>query len=47
MAGDVEDRGRSKRLGAEDRDWSSICRVLESQTIGRSDNAVCGLHRAQ
>jgi hypothetical protein len=47
MAGSDENRGRSRRPGAEDRGWSSIYRVLGGQTIERSDNAVCGLRRAQ
>jgi hypothetical protein len=38
---------RSKRLGAEDREWSSTGRVLGGQTIERSGDAVCGLHYAQ
>jgi hypothetical protein len=46
MAGSDEDRGRSRRPGAEDRGWSSIGRVLGGRTIGRSGDAVCGLHRA-
>jgi hypothetical protein len=28
MAGSDEDRDRSRRLGAEDREWSSTGRVL-------------------
>jgi hypothetical protein len=47
MAGSDEDRGRSRRLGAEDRGWSSTGRVLGGRTIERSGDAVCGLHRAQ
>jgi hypothetical protein len=47
MVGSNEDRGRSKRPGAEDRGWSSIGRVLSGRVIGRSGNAVCGLHRAR
>jgi hypothetical protein len=47
MVGSDEDRGRSRRPGAEDRGWSSIGRVLGGRVIGRSDNAVCGLHRAR
>jgi hypothetical protein len=41
-----EDRGRSRRLGAEDRGWShrsgTRCRVIE-----RSGGVVCGLHCAR
>jgi hypothetical protein len=47
MAGSDEDRGKSRRPGTEDRGWSSIGRVLDGQMIGRSDDVVCGLHRAQ
>jgi hypothetical protein len=43
MAGSDKDRGKSRRLGAEDRGWSSIGRVPDSQTIEWSDDAVCGL----
>jgi hypothetical protein len=44
MAGSDEDRGRSRRLGAEDRGWSNTGWVLDGQTIERSGNTVCGLH---
>jgi hypothetical protein len=47
MADIDEDRGRSRRLGAEDRGGSSTCRLLSGQTIQRSGDAVCGLHHAQ
>jgi hypothetical protein len=47
MTGNDEDRGRSRRLGAEDRGWSSTGRVLGGQTIERSGDTVCGLHHAQ
>jgi hypothetical protein len=47
MVGNDEDRGRSRRLGAEDWGWSSIGRVLDGRTIGRSGDTVCGLHRAR
>jgi hypothetical protein len=46
MAGSNEDRGRSRRPDAEDRGWSGIGRVLDGQTIERSNDAVCGLHCA-
>jgi hypothetical protein len=36
MAGNDEDRGRSRRLGAEDWEWLSIGRVLSGRTIERS-----------
>jgi hypothetical protein len=42
-----EDRGRSRRPGAEDRGWSSIGRVLGGRKIRRLDDDVCGGHRAQ
>jgi hypothetical protein len=47
MVGNGEDHGRSRRPSAEDRGWSSTCRVLDGRTIGMSGDAVCGLHRAQ
>jgi hypothetical protein len=37
MAGSDEDRGRSRRLGVEDRGWSSTGRVLGGWSIERSD----------
>jgi hypothetical protein len=47
MTGSNEDRGRSRRLGAEDWRWSSTGRVLGGRMIERSGDAVCGLHRAR
>jgi hypothetical protein len=47
MAGSDEDLGRSRRPGVEDQGSSSTGRVLGGQTIGRSGDTVCGLHRAQ
>jgi hypothetical protein len=47
MAGSDEDRGRSRRPGAEDSGWSGTGRVLSGQTIERSGDTVCGLHRAR
>jgi hypothetical protein len=47
MAGCDEDRGRSRRLGAEDRGRLSTSRVLGGRMIERSGDAVCGLHHAQ
>jgi hypothetical protein len=47
MAGSNEDRGRSRRLGAEDRGWSSTGRVLGDRTIERPGDVVCGLHYSQ
>jgi hypothetical protein len=46
MLGSDEDLGRSRRPGAEDQEWSNTSRVLDGRTIWRSDDAVCGLHRA-
>jgi hypothetical protein len=46
MADNDGDLGTSRRPGAEDRGWSSTGRVLGGRTIGRSGDAVCGLHRA-
>jgi hypothetical protein len=42
-----EDYGRSGRPSVEDWGWSGTGRVLGGQTIGRSDDIVCGLHIAQ
>jgi hypothetical protein len=47
MAGSNEDQGRSRKFGARDQGWSSTGRVLSGQTIERSGDTVCGLHRAQ
>jgi hypothetical protein len=46
MVRNDEDRGRSRRPGAEDQGWSSTGRVFGGRTIGRSSYAVCGLHHA-
>jgi hypothetical protein len=40
-------RGRSRRLGAEDQGWSSTSRILGSQMIERSGDAMCDLHHTQ
>jgi hypothetical protein len=47
MAGSDEDLGRSQRPDAKDRGWSRTGRVLGGRTIGRLDDAMCGLYRAQ
>jgi hypothetical protein len=47
MVGSDEDRGRSRRPGAEDRGWSSTDRVLDGQMIERLGNVVYGQHRTQ
>jgi hypothetical protein len=45
MTGSDEDRGRSRRLGAEDQRWSSTGRVLGGLMIEKSGDAVCGLKK--
>jgi hypothetical protein len=47
MVGSNEDRGRSRRLGAEDQGWSSTGRVLGGQMIERLGDTVYGLRCAQ
>jgi hypothetical protein len=47
MAGSDEDRGRSRRLGAEDQGWSSTSQELSDRMIKMSGDVVCGLHHAQ
>jgi hypothetical protein len=47
MTDSDEDRGRSRRLGAEGRGWSSTGRVLSGRTIEGSSDTVCGLHHTQ
>jgi hypothetical protein len=47
MTGSDEDRGKSRRPGTEDWEWSSTCRALGGRMIERSDDTVCGLHCAQ
>jgi hypothetical protein len=47
MAGSDEDRGKSKRPGAEDREWSSTGRVFGGRMIRRSSDVVCGLYHAR
>jgi hypothetical protein len=46
MTGSDENRGRSRRLGAKDWRWSRTGRVLDGRMIEKSDDVVCGLHRA-
>jgi hypothetical protein len=46
MTGIDEDRGKSRRPGADDRRLLSACQVLDGWMIGRSGDTVCGLHRA-
>jgi hypothetical protein len=46
MTDSDQNQDRNKRLGAEDRGWSSTCRVLDDRTIERSGDAVCSLYRA-
>jgi hypothetical protein len=47
LTGSNEDRGRSRRLGAEDWVWLSIGLVLGGRMIVRSGDAVCDLPHAQ
>jgi hypothetical protein len=47
MVDSNKDLGRSSRPGTEDQGWSSTDRILDGRTIGRSGDAMCGLHRAQ
>jgi hypothetical protein len=47
MAGSDEDGGKIRRLGVEDRGWSSTGWLLSGLTIERSGDAVCGRQRAQ
>jgi hypothetical protein len=47
MEGNDEDRDRSRRLGVEDRGWSSTGRVLGGWMIERLGDTVCHLHHAQ
>jgi hypothetical protein len=47
MAGNDEDRGRSRRLGAENRGFSGTSRVLGGRTIRMSDDTVCDPHRTR
>jgi hypothetical protein len=47
MAGSDEDRGRSRRHGAEDRGWLITGQVLGGRTVERSGDAMCVLDRAQ
>jgi hypothetical protein len=42
-----EDRGRSRRLDAEDMRWSSTDRVFDGRMIGRLGDIVHDLHHAQ
>jgi hypothetical protein len=44
MVDNDDDRGKSRRLGAEDWGWSSTGRVLSGRTIEMSDDTVCGLY---
>jgi hypothetical protein len=46
MACSDEDRGRSRRPGAKDRDGRTG-RVLGGRAVERSGGAVCGLHLAR
>jgi hypothetical protein len=47
MAYNDEDRGRSRRLGAEDQGWAGTSRVLGGRTIRRSGDTMCDPHRTR
>jgi hypothetical protein len=47
MMDNDEDLDRSRRPGAEDREWSSIGHVLDGRTIRRLSDGLCGLYHAQ
>jgi hypothetical protein len=47
MADSDEDRGRSRRLGAEEQGWSSTGQIIDGRTIKRLGDAVYGLYHAQ
>jgi hypothetical protein len=47
MTGSYEDHGRSRRLDAEDWEWSSTGQILSGWMIGRSSDDVCGLYCIQ
>jgi hypothetical protein len=47
MAGSDEDRGRSRRHGAENRGWLITGQVVGGRTVERSGDAMCVLDRAQ
>jgi hypothetical protein len=47
MEGSNEDRGRNRRLGAEDQQWSSTGQALAGWTIEWLADTVCGLHHAR
>jgi hypothetical protein len=47
MVGSDEDRGRSRRLDADDRGWSNIGQVFGGRMIERSGDTMCGLHCTQ
>jgi hypothetical protein len=47
MADSDENRGRSRRLGAEDWRWSGTSRVLNRWMIGRSGDTMCNLHHTR
>jgi hypothetical protein len=42
-----DDLDRSRRPGAESREWSSTCQVLGGRMIRMSGDIVCGLYHAQ
>jgi hypothetical protein len=44
VVGSDEDRGRSRRPGADEWGWSSTGRILGGRITERSADMVCGLH---
>jgi hypothetical protein len=47
MTDNDNDLGRSRRIGVEDRGWSSTGRILDGRTIGGSGDSVCVLYHTQ
>jgi hypothetical protein len=45
IAGNDEDRGKSRRLGVEDQGWSGTSQVLSCWTIRRLGDVMCDPHR--
>jgi hypothetical protein len=47
MVGSDDDRGKSMKLGAEDRRSSGISQVLGGRTIGRLGDIMCDPHHTR
>jgi hypothetical protein len=47
MADNNENRGRSRRLGVEERGWPGTSWILGGRTIGGSGYAMCDPHRTR